>query len=93
MGSMTSYQFEVVCKNELIKELKEKYNEDYVIQDLHMVWFSKSLQNLKCTICDLKDNQRYYECTYNGDKEQLYVDIYEKAHNTAVSKNDFKWEV
>ena len=26
---MTSYEFQVICKNELIKEIKEKYNEDY----------------------------------------------------------------
>ena len=38
---MTSYEFEVICKNELIKELKEKYNEDYKIQELHLVWYAK----------------------------------------------------
>lgn len=87
---MTSYEFEVICKNELIKELKEKYNEDYKIQELHLVWFSKTLQNFKCTICDLRNNKRYYECTYNGNKKQLYVDIYEKMHNTVVLETDFK---
>lgn len=86
---MQSYEFEVICKNELIKELKEKYNEDYTIEELHLVWFSKALQNFKCVIIDLKENQRYYECTYNGDKKQLYVDIYEKKHNTLVEEQDF----
>ena len=90
---MTSYEFEVICKNELIKELKEKYNEDYKIQELHMVWYAKELQNHKCTICDLRPNQRYYECTYNGDKNELYVDIYEKAHNTKVEAKDFNTKV
>lgn len=87
---MTSYKFEVICKNELIKELKELYREEYTIEDLHLVWFSKCLQNYKCTICDLKDNSRYYECTYNGDKKQLYVDIYDKQFNTVVEEADFK---
>lgn len=90
---MTSYEFEVICKNELIKELKEKYNEDYKIQELHLVWFGKELQNYKCTICDLRDNQRYYECTYNGIKNELYVDIYEKKYNTKVESKNFITEV
>lgn len=90
---MNSYKFEVICKNELIRELKEKYNEDYVIQDLHLVWFSKALQNYKCVICDLKDNKRYYECTYNGDKKELYVDIYDKQFNTLIEENDFNDKV
>lgn len=90
---MISYKFEVICKNELIKELKEKYNEDYTIKDLHLVWFGKILQNYKCVICDLKDNQRYYECTYNGEKKQLYVDIYNKQFNSLVEEIDFNDEV
>lgn len=90
---MNSYDFEKICKNALIKILKEKYGEDYKIQDFHIVWFSKTLQNFKCTICDLKPNQRYYECTYNGDKKQLYVDIYNKEHNVCVEEKKFKTEV
>lgn len=86
---MTSHEFEVICKNELIKELKEKYNEDFKIEELHLVWYAKELQNHKCTICDLRSNQRYYECTYNGDKNELYVDIYDKKYNTKVESKDF----
>lgn len=86
---MTSYEFEVICKNEIIKELKEKYNENYKIEELHLVWFSKTLQNFKCCICDLKSNNRYYECTYNGNKKELYVDIYDKVYNTKVTADQF----
>lgn len=86
---MQSYEFEVICKNELIKEIKEKYNEEYKIEEMHLVWFSKALQNMKCCICDSGKNQRYYECTYNGNKQELYVDIYEKKYNTKVSQENF----
>ena len=87
---MTSYNFEVICKNALIKELKEKYNETLTIQDLHLVWFTKALKNYKCVICDLlPTNQRIYECTYNGEKDELYVDIYSKEHNIKVDSKDF----
>lgn len=86
---MTSYEFQVICKNEIIRELKEKYNEEYKIEELHVVWASKVLQNMKCTICDSGPDLRYYECTYNGNKKELYVDIYDKVNNTRVSEKDF----
>lgn len=90
---MNSYNYEVICKNILIKELKEKYDEELTIQDLHLVWFGKALKNYKCVIIDLKPNQRYYELTYNGDKEEIYLDIYNKEHNVTITKENFRTEV
>lgn len=90
---MNSYDFEVICKNALIEQLKLIYHEDFNIKELHVVWFAKELQNYKCTICDLRDNQRYYECTYNGDKDELYIDIYSKECNVKISKEDFNTNV
>ena len=81
---MQSYEFEVKCKNALIKVLKEKYNEDFKINELHLVWFARELQNYKCVIIDLSNNQRYYELTYNGNKDELYIDIYQKEHNICL---------
>jgi hypothetical protein len=26
----------------------------------------------------------YYECTYNGDKNELYVDVYTKIENVCI---------
>ena len=83
--NMKSYEFEIICKNEIIKELKEKFKEDFKVEELHLVWFSKNLQNLKCCICDSGKNDRYYECTFNGDKQELYVDIYNKVSNKEIS--------
>jgi len=85
---MQSYEFQVKCKNALIKILKEKYNEDFKINELHLVWYAKELQNHKCVIIDLANNQRYYECTYNGNKDELYIDIYQKEYNICLSGND-----
>lgn len=86
---MTSYEFEVICKNEIIKELSEKYCENYKIEDIHTVWQCKTLQNMKCILCDSGENLRLYECTYNGNKKELYVDIYIKKCNTKVMQKDF----
>lgn len=90
---MTSYDYEVICKNALIQKLKELYNEDLTIKDLHLVWFSKALQNYKCIIIDLRPNKRMYECTYNGNKDELYLDIYNKEHNILIKSEDFKTTV
>ena len=87
---MTSYEFEVSCKNALINILEEKYNEKLAIQELHLVWFSKTLQNYKCMIIDLRENKRYYECSYNGQKKELYVDIYNKEHNICIKELNSK---
>lgn len=90
---MNSYNYEVICKNALIEQLKKLYNEDFKIEDLHLVWFSKILQNYKCVIIDLKANQRYYELTFNGDRNEIYIDIYQKEHNIVVANENFNSEV
>jgi hypothetical protein len=87
---MTSYELEVISKNAIINEVKKEYGEELKIEELHLVWFTKALQNFKCVVVDLRpDNQRLYECTYNGNKQELYVDIYEKKVNRKICKEDF----
>lgn len=90
---MPSYDFEVICKNILIDHLKRLYDEDLTIKDLHLVWYAKELQNHKCVIVDLNDNQRYYELTFNGNKDEIYLDIYNKEHNITVNYTEFNTEV
>lgn len=85
---MKSQEYETKCKKALVKILKEKYESNLKTDDLHLVWFAKTLQNFKCVLIDLLDNQRYYECTYNGDKDELYVDIYEKQYNVCLKTEE-----
>jgi len=86
---MTSYGFEVTCKKNLIEIIASKYGETYAIGDLHVVWFSKTLQNTKAVIVDNGKNDRYYECTLNGEKGEIYYDLYEKKHHV-VMKDDVR---
>ena len=66
--------FESVCK----KKLVDWYNENGFadtplmppidLSNVFVVWSCKTLQNYKCL-------------TYNGDKQELYEDVYKKVHN------------
>lgn len=55
------------------------------IDDVFVVWFSKTLQNWKALVSTtLPDESAYFELTYDGDKKQTYVDLYEKLSNEAI---------
>ena len=50
----------------------------------YIVWKCKTLQNWKYLIStDLHDGM-YYELTYNGDKQEWYLDAYKKFENRCV---------
>lgn len=50
-----------------------------------LVWFSKTLDNIKCIYATptLKP-VRMFECTYNGKADELYIDAYQKISNGKV---------
>lgn len=81
---MNSYDFCVVAKNAIIKVAKEKYGEDYKIEDVQVVWMVHLLGFKKGIYIDNGKNLRIYEVTYNRDKNEMYVDAYEKQSNTVV---------
>lgn len=78
---MTSHQFQIAAKNAVIKVVEAAYEEQYAIEDINITWFSYVLGNMKCLLIDSGKNNRYYEVTYNRDKNELYVDTYEKRIN------------
>lgn len=56
------------------------------VNTIYVVWLSKTLQNNKALLSAPVSDGRYFEVTYNGDKEEFYVDTYVKENNTVVSK-------
>lgn len=66
---MTSYEFEKVAKNAVIKTL----GEDIAIDRLDFVWFSHILGAKKCLIWGPDMYDKYAEVTYNKDKDKIYV--------------------
>lgn len=81
---MNSYDFCVAAKNAIIKVAKEKYGEDYNIEDVQVVWMVHLLGFKKGIYINNEKNLRIYEVTYNRDKNEMYVDTYEKRSNTVV---------
>ena len=54
------------------------------IDNTYIVWFCKTLQNWKCLISTVFPDGTYYEVTYNGDKNETYLDAYKKWENVCV---------
>ena len=90
---MTSYEFEKVAKNAVIKVMKEKYDIELSLQELDFVWFAHELGYKKCTLYAERLGDYYPEVTYNLAKDELYVDIYLKQSNTRIESKDFDLEV
>ena len=54
------------------------------MDDVLVVWFAKTLQNWKCLVSTTVPDGMYYEVTQNGDKNEIYVDVYKKWENYCV---------
>ena len=52
--------------------------------DTFVVWSCKTLQNHKFLISTTLHDGMYYECTYNGDKNEMYLDAYKKFENKKI---------
>ena len=57
--------------------------------EIFVVWQVKVLQNYKALLAtDIEGDQHYYEVTYNGDKKELYLDVYDKQENKCFKVGD-----
>lgn len=77
----------------LIKETVRDYaNEHFdktdkmqiAVDDVYVVWFCKTLQNWKALASTTVPDGMYYELTYNGDKNEMYLDAYKKFENRCI---------
>lgn len=53
-------------------------------EDVFIVWECKILQNNKALLSTTLSDGMYYEITFNGDKQETYVDAYKKWENFVV---------
>lgn len=52
--------------------------------ETYIVWKCKALQNWKYLLSTCLYDGMYYELTYNGDKNEWYLDAYKKFENRVV---------
>ena len=60
--------------------------------ELFTVWICKALQNNKALIgCANADAAgMYFEVTYNGDRKEIYLDVYRKADNVCIPLKEYQ---
>ena len=58
-------------------------------EDLFIVWSCYILGNRKFLV-GCKNSDRYFEVTYNKNKDEWYVDTYKKTYNLAISNKDLE---
>lgn len=52
--------------------------------ETYTVWKCKALQNWKFLISSTLPDGMYYELTFNGDKNEWYLDAYKKFENRVI---------
>ena len=77
----------------IVKSLVTEYANNHVDKsdgvritedDVFIVWSCKTLQNNKALASTTLFDGMYYELTYNGDKNEWYLDAYKKFENCCV---------
>lgn len=69
-----------------VKKILREYIGIKKSYDIYIVWKCKVLQNAKWLLCTNLPDEKYYELTYNGNNDELYIDEYEKQYNLCITK-------
>lgn len=89
---MSSEKFITLCKENVVNYFNEnvdKTDNVFITQeDVYVVWYCKTLQNHKALLSTNIFDGMYYELTYNGDKNELYLDAYKKWKNVKIDLNE-----
>ena len=59
-------------------------NGHITADEVYVVWLVKALQNNKALLSTTVADGMYYEFTWNGDKNEGYLDAYKKWKNVLV---------
>lgn len=85
---MNTDEFINLCKKAIVNYYNQRVdptdNHRIKENDVYPVWYSKTLQNSKALLSTTVSDGMYYEVTYNGDKQELYLDAYKKWENNCI---------
>lgn len=89
---MNEKEFLDWCKEEIVEytnsHLDKSDNKKIYVEDVFVVWCCKTLQNNKALLSTTLFDGMYYECTYNGDKQEMYFDAYKKWENRCIKRGE-----
>ena len=79
---MMDKQVTQIVRNYILEHLDK--SEDMPNFDVYFVWKAKVLKNWKYLISSTLHDGMYYEITYNGEKNEWYLDAYKKFENRCI---------
>lgn len=82
---METIKFIDLCMDKIVEYTNDTLGYNITKENVYEVWNCKTLQNNKALLSTTVSDGMYYECTYNGDKEELYFDAYKKSTNICFS--------
>jgi hypothetical protein len=66
------------------EQVEKTDNVKITADDVYVVWQCKTLQNNKALLSTTVSDGMYYEFTWNGDKNEGYLDAYKKWKNILI---------
>ena len=85
---MNTDMFMKVCIQAIKQYVQDHMDktDDITVQDsdIYNVWNVKVLKNNKGLFSTVYPDGMYYECTYNGETNELYLDAYKKFENRTI---------
>lgn len=83
-----SEEFLRVAKFQVLKMAKEGFdptdNIQISIDDVYVVLYAYVLGNQKATLSTTLPDGKYYEVTYNSEKDEMYIDCYVKLKQNVI---------
>ena len=73
-----------IVKNYIVNHLDK--SDEMPEFDVFTVWKAKILQNWKYLLSSTLFDGMYYELTFNGDKQEWYLDAYKKFENQVIAE-------
>ena len=85
---MNTDKFMKICINAIKEYVQQHMDKTYDVivkdSDIYNVWNVKVLKNNKGLFSTVYPDGMYYECTYNGETNELYLDAYKKFENKTI---------
>nr|DAM42187.1 MAG TPA: hypothetical protein [Caudoviricetes sp.] len=86
---MQHEEFMKLCARKVAEYENRRDDVDVEIDrdDVFCVWSCKTLQNSKCLMSAPHKGAKYYEFTHNGDRHEVYMDVYSKDINIPLAED------